>query len=181
MNKTILFSGRFDPPHISHIDTIMALGQTYQKVLIVILDHDSQMYPVQYRAKTIRSLLDRAKGEYEVVINQTHFGEITPAELDAYEFDVYGSGNMECLKHIGNMGYEIEYVQRSGETSATDARVWAKVKKIDPSEGDDKKTPSLITLRKNKLRIDLSSLQYASKLGAKSVSHILREGPKLFT
>lgn len=130
LNKTILFSGRFDRPHISHLETITILGQQYKKVLVVVLDYPEQTYPVQYRAQKLKDILSRCKGCYDVVINKIHFGEITKEEIKKYKFDIYGSGNMKVLKHIEEIGCNVLYIQRSDDTNATDDRKYQKIKEI---------------------------------------------------
>jgi len=128
--KCILFSGRFDFVHRGHYETIMRLGQRYGKVLVVVLDYPEQTYSVQYRAQKLRETLDMAKGNYEVVVNKEHFGKITFEQSMKYSFDVYGSGNMDCLKHMESLGYAVEYVPRTDDISATDERVFNKIKDI---------------------------------------------------
>lgn len=126
----VLFSGRFDKPHIGHIDTITALGQRYAKVIVVVLNYEKQMYPVHYRAQVLRRVLKRCRGEYEVLINRRHFGTIAPSEIAQFKFDVYCSGNMACLKHVESLGYPVEYVSRSDDISATDERIAQQIKDV---------------------------------------------------
>lgn len=130
VRKTILFSGRFDRPHWDHLETITDLGKEFQKVVIVVLDFLGQMYPVQYRAQRLRRMLKKCKGNYEVVVNSTHFGTITREELSLFKFDVYGSGNLGVLKHIESLGVSVYYVSRSGDQSATDERKYQMIKEI---------------------------------------------------
>jgi hypothetical protein len=95
-----LISGRFDKPHCGHIKTITDLGQRFKKVLVVVLDHHEQMYSVTLRAQILREVLENYRGEYDVVINNHHFGEISAEELQKFAFDVYAAGNPKVLKHI---------------------------------------------------------------------------------
>lgn len=99
-DKTILFSGRFDKPHCGHVRTIQLLGQRYKKVLVVVLDYPEQTYPACYRKQVLEDILNNSKGNYEVVINDKHFGKITVDDLLRFEFDVYGAGNMQVLEHL---------------------------------------------------------------------------------
>lgn len=128
--KTVLFSGRFDRPNVGHIVTIMRLGQSYDKVLVVVLDYDGQEYSAQYRANVLTEALKHAKGKYVVVVNNEHFAEITEEDLSAYEFDVYASGNHDCLKHIESLGRKVQYVERAFDYNSTDGRVINKIMKI---------------------------------------------------
>jgi nicotinamide mononucleotide adenylyltransferase len=128
--QTILFSGRFDRPHLAHIETITKLGQEYGEVLVVVLDHPEQEYPVQYRAQVLREQLARSRGKYSVAINRTHFGKIAKAELAKFKFDVYGSGNMEVLRHIESLGAECVFVDRTDDMAATAERKFKRIKEV---------------------------------------------------
>jgi len=129
-DKIALFSGRFDDVHKSHIINIQRLGQKYKKVIVVILDHTEQEYPVSYRYKALSEALSYSKGNYEVLVNTIHFAEITKDEWDKYGADVYVSGNLDCLKHIEGIGIETEYVERAYEDHATYGRNYKKIKEL---------------------------------------------------
>ncbi|MCP3684792.1 MAG: adenylyltransferase/cytidyltransferase family protein, partial [bacterium] len=81
-NKTILFSGRFDDVHIGHIMTLQRLARQYDKVIVVILDYPKQFYPIQDRLRTMQTALEGCKGNYEVVVNNVHFGNITREDVE---------------------------------------------------------------------------------------------------
>ena len=99
-DKICLYSGRFDRPHPGHIRTAQELGARFGKVLVVVLNHAEQMFPVQYRAQILREILENSKGTYEVVVNNLHFGQISVDEFLKYDFDVYAAGNLSVLKHL---------------------------------------------------------------------------------
>lgn len=118
-NETILFSGRFDKPHGGHFLTIKELSKNYKKVLIVVLDYKESYYPLCLRIH----LLEKYFEDYENVetaMNKIHFGKITKEELSQFKFDVYGSGNMDVLKHIELLGIKCVYVPRTFDTAASD-------------------------------------------------------------
>lgn len=116
-DKVCLFSGRFDAPHCGHIKTVTDLGQRFKKVLVVVLDHPEQKYPVQYRAQIMRDILANCKGEYEVIVNQYHFGKISIDSLLKYDFHVYAAGNLEVLKHIEKIVSESMTAEERGITT----------------------------------------------------------------
>ena len=100
-DEVCLISGRFDRPHCGHIATIRSLGKRFKKVTVVVLDHSEQMYPLAIRLEMLHRCLDEIPTEdYEIIVNQFHFGTISIDELLKFEFDVYAAGNMEVLKHI---------------------------------------------------------------------------------
>jgi cytidyltransferase-like protein len=111
------FSGRFDRPHTGHIVQIMRLGQEFDRVIVPVLDHPDQRYPVQYRVQVLQDILAMAKGNYFVYANKEHFGEI--AKNQCPMFDVYISGNFKCLKHMESLGYKTRYLDRAYGYSAT--------------------------------------------------------------
>jgi len=121
---TVLFSGRFDDrPHLGHLATIMALGQKYDKVIVVVLDYPEQMGDVNTRAKILKDVLSMAKGDYVVLINKEHFGYITKEQLASLPaFDVYASGNPQCSEHMKSFGYKIDECPRSYEYSGSESR-----------------------------------------------------------
>lgn len=118
-NQVMLFSGRFDRPHVGHIATIAKLGERYKKVIVVILDYKEQRYIAEYRYHIMYELLNRTEGEYELVVDDKHFAEISKGDIGKFEFDVYGSGNHKCLNHIKNLGYKVEFVPRSFDYEAS--------------------------------------------------------------
>lgn len=112
--KTGIFSGRFDPPHIGHILTILKLCFDFSKIVIVILDYPERKACSAEKAKEIfTDFFDMifpatTRSKVAFVINNIHFGKITFAEYDCflrnigacYNHSVYLSGNQEVL---GNM------------------------------------------------------------------------------
>lgn len=84
-----------------------------------MLDYPDRDYAAEYAAAVIQDALRGMIGKYSVRINTTHFGEIAADEYRCYGVDVYCSGNHACLKHIASMGFEVEYVDRSYDWSAT--------------------------------------------------------------
>jgi nicotinamide mononucleotide adenylyltransferase len=129
-DKTILFSGRFDKPHLGHLITIKKLGQEYKKVLIVILDYPDSAYSIAKRMRIMNEALEHIDGNYEVTSNKTHFAKVTKEELNKFKFDVYGAGNEEVLKHIGSLGIKCVDVPRHPDYAASDDVKYQKILKI---------------------------------------------------
>lgn len=130
-NKQVaLISGRYDPGHIGHIVTIHRLAKEFKKIIVVILDYKEREYPAQYTKQIFGEILSYSTGNYEIHINNTHFGKITQEELDEWRFDVYAAGNMEVLKHIESMGYDVKWMDRSYHYEATNDRLAEELKRI---------------------------------------------------
>ena len=122
MTDTVLWSARVDPPHCGHIKTLLDLGTRFKKVVVVILDHPEQRFPAQYRAQILKDILCHFGNQYDVRVNSDHFAEIDKAKLVQYEPFTYASGNMECLKHMEELGYPIIYVDRAYDYEASEDR-----------------------------------------------------------
>lgn len=128
-DRIALFSGRFDRPHLGHIVSILRVGQRFNKVIVVVLDYPEQEYSVYYRAQMLDEILSNSVGNYDVIVNKEHFGKITAEQLRKYEFDVYASGNHDCLKHIESLGKKVMYIDRAYDFAATDDRQIQRIKK----------------------------------------------------
>jgi len=101
MKDIMLFSGRFDRVHPGHIITIQRLGQQYDTVIVCVLDYKGQRYPIEQRMTTLKDALMNSKGNYIVISNKAHFGEITIEDLDKLPmFTYYGAGNEKVLNHM---------------------------------------------------------------------------------
>lgn len=129
-DSVILFSGRFDRPHIGHAITLQRLGLEYKHVHVLVLKYDDEEYPACYRAQILTELLNNSKGTFTVYVNQVHFGSISKEQITSWEFDVYGSGNHEVLKHVQSLGVETVYVERSYDYDATTDRTMKKIREI---------------------------------------------------
>ena len=129
--KTILFSGRFDRYHIAHNITLARLAQRYDQVIVVVLDYKEAMFPIEERIETISNALLATKGNFQIIVSPHHFGEITEEQLEKFpHFDVYGSGNIEVLKHMDELGYQTEIVPRYPKYAASDDVKFQKIKEI---------------------------------------------------
>jgi nicotinamide mononucleotide adenylyltransferase len=127
---TALFSGRFDRVHVGHIISLQRLAERYKKVLVVVLDYEGQQYSVQYREQMLKECLGYCKGNFEILVNKDHFGKISKENAAGFGFDVYCSGNQQCLKHMEELGYRVEYVERAYDYEATDDRKWQQIKEV---------------------------------------------------
>lgn len=104
----LLYSGRFDPPHLGHLCTVLRRMEEndIDEMVIVILDYPERVNsPVKVKQafKEILALTDYSN-QVTIQINDTHFGEITKEELMGYGCDVYLAGNDKVLTHVNNLG-----------------------------------------------------------------------------
>ena len=114
------FSGRFDPPNLGHVLTILELLQTYETLLIPILDYEDRALPADDARRIFWAFAERAKIEKRVqfFVNDVHFGKITWEQYsqvcDPYQPEVvrYLSGNVRCLQHMRTIGARVAHVPR---------------------------------------------------------------------
>ena len=137
IDKTVLFSGRFDKPHLGHLITIGRLGQEFRNVIVCVLDYPEQFYPIDERTKTMCDATKLLRGNYQVITNKTNFERITKDQVKQeilLPFDVYGSGNYQCNLNMRQLGYEIVDVNRYPGYAATNDRCFQKIMKIIEGE-----------------------------------------------
>lgn len=125
--KTGIFSGRFDPPHLGHIQTVLKLAKRFSKVVVVILDYPERKAVDANGAKEIFDYLfdmvfpEISRSKVDVVTNKTHFAKITYSEYDlflrnigaCYNHTVYFSGNFEVINNMIQQQIKHEFVGRS--------------------------------------------------------------------
>jgi cytidyltransferase-like protein len=130
MYKTGVFSGRFDPPHLGHIQTILKLSKRFSKIVVVVLDYPGRKAVDTEGAKDVFNYLfdmvfpEISRSKVDVVINNIHFGKITFAEYDAflrqigacYNHTVYLSGNPSVLDNMKKQQIKCEFVERSADS-----------------------------------------------------------------
>lgn len=113
---SVLFSGRFDPPHPGHILQILKLAKKWKKVKVVVLDYPERRFPIVYVMSVFQEIIDSESVEF--FRNNIHFGEITEEEFKKFECDLYVGGNLTVLRHIEKMGIPCEYLPRALEFSS---------------------------------------------------------------
>lgn len=113
----VLFSGRFDPPMVSHVCTIKRLLKEYGQVEVVLLKYPERRWPSSYCWQIFKEIFEGQA--VSIKINDTHFAEITEDELNKFTFDIYASGNHKVLKHIEKFNIPVLYVERAYDYHAS--------------------------------------------------------------
>lgn len=120
-----IFPGRFDPPHLGHIITIMRILPNYEKVIVAITDDN-------YGGKKKRFMSAR-KREYILwqVFKNIHKVDIVYAGKgfrirkqfdDLPPFDVVLSGNKAVIRNMHKHKIPTQYIERTRGYSGTKIR-----------------------------------------------------------
>ncbi len=151
---TAIFSGRFDPPHLGHVMTIIGLCERFGRVIIPVLKYNEREVCSAVEAKNIfdfmfseMSPIHSISCKPEIIVNAVHFGEVTKEYYDQFlkqykilqEHCVYVSGNPEVLDHMATLDVRCEYLPRSRD----DIYEGTKIRKYldGDDEADNYKTP----------------------------------------
>lgn len=114
----VLFSGRFDPPHPGHIVTILRLARKYGTCKVVLLRTGERRFPPSYCLSIFEEVFAGNK-KVVVLANDTHFAKITKQEIEDIGCDLYASNNIECLKHVEELGVKTLFTDRSFDYSSS--------------------------------------------------------------
>lgn len=118
--KIILFSGRFNPPHLGHFSTITDLAEKYGKVKVIILDYPKRKFPITYCVRVLKDELSKTKLDIEIIANKIHFEKIKKEEIEQFKpFDLFVSVNLKVLRHVESLGIPCEYVDFSYQYKAS--------------------------------------------------------------
>lgn len=142
-NKTAIFSGRFCPPHVGHILSILELARLYGKVAVIILDYPGREACSADEARDIfNKLFDLvfppiARQVIQVEVNDIHFAHISFAEYDALlrnigcclNHTIYVSGNPEVLENMKKQMIKARYFARSDDYIYTGTKIRQEMRK----------------------------------------------------
>jgi len=121
--KTAVFSGRWDPPHLGHLDAILNLGRMYARVVVVILDYPERESACADEVKDLFvSIFDKicspsTRNCYQFVVWNRHFAEIDFAEYDCFlrnigaclSHSVYITGNQDVIANMKKQQINYRY------------------------------------------------------------------------
>ncbi len=109
----VFFPGKFQPPHLGHILTIIDLSDNYDKVIVGITE-DCPAVLKQNERIGIFNKVFKNFDNVDVVPITGILTEYTKEQKELLPvFDVCVSGNNKVLKNMSKLGYKCTYKERS--------------------------------------------------------------------
>lgn len=117
LNQTIaLFPGRFQPPHLGHILTLMDIYNDYKDIIIAVTNYTYEgKKPHVLPREEVKNILENVF-EYlpnvEVVLTEEGF-PVRKTFNDLPKFDIVVTGNHETIKNMKSLKIPVRYVPRT--------------------------------------------------------------------
>lgn len=106
-----IFLGKFQPPHLGHIRTIIRLSAQYSSVIVGITQSEPAMMPFEEVKITLQEVLSAYKNiEVVLIVGSIEGGTAT---IDSLTFDVVVSGNHKVLNILKEQGFQTEFCERT--------------------------------------------------------------------
>lgn len=106
-----IFLGKFQPPHLGHIRTIIRLSAQYSSVIVGITQSEPAMMPFEEVKITLQEVLSAYKNiEVVLIVGSIEGGTAT---IDSLAFDVVVSGNHKVLNILKEQGFQTEFCERT--------------------------------------------------------------------
>lgn len=114
LRRVAFFPGKFHPPHIGQIQTMLKIIPKYRRVIIGVSEHrpeDGALTTPEEIIKTLKCLFSHFNNVEIVLIKGILVEKENTVGLP--DFDVLLSGNEAVLDWAKNVGVECEYISRS--------------------------------------------------------------------
>ena len=106
-----LFLGKFQPPHLGHIQTIKNLAKSYSKVTIGITKGTPKVLDYENVKEILVNIFESDNNINVELVDGTIEGNT--ASLDKLEFDIIVTGNHKVLELLQLQGYLTKFEERS--------------------------------------------------------------------
>lgn len=113
---TAILPGRFQPPHLGHILTLMRIYPLYDEIIIAVTSYTyggkkKQVLPIPQVVKILQDVF-RNLPKYHVIAIGKGFIERNTFD-DLPYFDVVVSGNIQIINRMEKLGIKARYVPRT--------------------------------------------------------------------
>lgn len=111
-----IFTGRFQPPHLGHILTLMRIYPLYNKIIIAVSEYTyggkkKQVISPEVAKKILEDVFQHLP-KFEVILIGKGFIERTTFN-DLPKFDVVVTGNLELIRKMEKLGIKARYIKRT--------------------------------------------------------------------
>jgi len=106
-----LFPGKFQPPHLGHITTLMKLYPKYDKIIIGITQDKPEVLSQEKRKEIFEAVFQYLPKFKVVLIKGTIEGSNSSDNLP--QFDICITGNKKVVEKIRSFGKKAEFIPRS--------------------------------------------------------------------
>jgi len=110
---TAIFPGRFQPPHLGHVLTILNVAKKYDRVIVAVVDLPPSIMPPEESAAILKRVFEGRRK-----IRVIHAG--TPLMLrlrydDLPRFDVVVTGNVRTAEAMYARGFKVDIMDETRE------------------------------------------------------------------
>jgi len=109
--KIAFFPGKFQPPHLGHIQTLMKLYPDYDKIFVGITGGEPRILSLEKTKEIFETVLKHLPKFKVVLIKGTLVYKESLEELP--KFDVLVTGNDEVVEWANKMGIKSKFLPRS--------------------------------------------------------------------
>ncbi len=106
-----LFPGKFQPPHIGHIQTLMNIYPDYDKIIVGITEDNPSVLSPSKVKKIFESILKHLPKFEVILIKGTIEGSDSIDNLP--DFDILLSGNQKVIDHVKKFGKKADFTPRT--------------------------------------------------------------------
>jgi len=111
-DKTVLFCGKFQPPHIGHVITLSKIKRQYKNVIVGITEDEPRVMPPEKVEVTFSLIFPEFK--YVIIPDRlTDYSKQDLAESNIPQFDLMLTGNQEVIDWANRLRIPVRFFPRA--------------------------------------------------------------------